>query len=357
MDLNHLINIVASEVSNIAVICRSAYGDLVLADSLVQYLLHQYPMAKITLIVDEKNYQLLPYLIHHHHSIVLLAKGSKFRLLIRALKYRKKFDLAVIAKASPSRTMNLFFYLLGAKYNFAYVDDNWHAKSINCGALYSRNALSAYHQAVKFLRLIDNSFTYVPKTLYPKIRSLPIVKLVVGDVDIGDRIDDRVSDQRTILSRVNQIAAHPGPLLLISTSSNRDYAYLGADLYSLILNGVYPAISFKVIISCLPQDIALAEEITKKLVVPHVICATASFNNLMFLLNLVAACFIGEGGIMHIAAALDKPQLALFGRAHDYVSCWRPLSDKARYLCDSIDVKRIPCEKICAELIAILRSI
>lgn len=92
----------------------------------------------------------------------------------------------------------------------------------------------------------------------------------------------------------------------------------------------------------------LATEIAEKLTVPHVVFPTPNFDQLMCLLGAVDACFIGEGGIMHLAAALNKPQLVLFGKTSQI--CWEPLSNKGIYLRDESDVKNIKPENVIIKL-------
>ncbi|HUD00889.1 MAG TPA: glycosyltransferase family 9 protein, partial [Rhabdochlamydiaceae bacterium] len=52
----------------------------------------------------------------------------------------------------------------------------------------------------------------------------------------------------------------------------------------------------------------------------------------------------GDGGIMHLAAALDKPQVVLFGGTKIWE--WAPLSEKAVCLSDPHNVNFIPEEII-----------
>ena len=55
-------------------------------------------------------------------------------------------------------------------------------------------------------------------------------------------------------------------------------------------------------------------------------------------------CFFGEGGGMHIAAALGVHQVALFG--HTSKITWSPLSKIATVLDDKSNVNNIPSGKI-----------
>ena len=55
-------------------------------------------------------------------------------------------------------------------------------------------------------------------------------------------------------------------------------------------------------------------------------------------------CFFGDGGSMHIAAALGVQQVVLFG--HTSTTTWSPLSNMATVLEDKLNVNNIPTSKI-----------
>ena len=59
-------------------------------------------------------------------------------------------------------------------------------------------------------------------------------------------------------------------------------------------------------------------------------------------------CFLGEGGGMHMAAALGIPQVVLFGNTSP--TTWSPLSSYASILFDKKNVNNIPKKEILATL-------
>jgi ADP-heptose:LPS heptosyltransferase len=63
---------------------------------------------------------------------------------------------------------------------------------------------------------------------------------------------------------------------------------------------------------------------------------------------MVDALFIGDGGLMHLAAALNKNQLVLFAKTP--VEEWGPISNKAKLLMDNNDINNIPKDVINKEL-------
>ena len=72
-------------------------------------------------------------------------------------------------------------------------------------------------------------------------------------------------------------------------------------------------------------------------------------------------CFLGEGGSMHMAAALEIPQVVLFGTTSTIT--WSPLSEKATVLDDQSmekihrNVNNIPINQILEALKEKLKNI
>ena len=72
-------------------------------------------------------------------------------------------------------------------------------------------------------------------------------------------------------------------------------------------------------------------------------------------------CFLGEGGSMHMAAALGIPQVVLFGTTS--TTTWSPLSEKATVLDDQSmekihrNVNNIPTNQILEALKEKLQNI
>jgi ADP-heptose:LPS heptosyltransferase len=62
------------------------------------------------------------------------------------------------------------------------------------------------------------------------------------------------------------------------------------------------------------------------------------------LIKSVDICFLGEGGSMHMAAALGVPQVVLFGETSKVT--WSPLSLKATVIKDKSNVNNIPEEVV-----------
>lgn len=113
----------------------------------------------------------------------------------------------------------------------------------------------------------------------------------------------------------------------------------------------YPAVSWVELINLLPQysftllggsaDILAGREIAAN-TKGNCIDATGkhSISELVNELETYSLVISGDTGPMHIAAALSKPQIAIFGGTHPRLG-FRPLNEKARILCADLHCQ--PC--------------
>ena len=303
-----------SLVNNIAIIRRNGLGDTLCTIPLVLYCKKKWPEANVTLFLEEKSLCLAPFL-EGPDRIVSIPKGkNKYTsLLSAALKERKtKFDLAFSAKTSPMQMMNLFLFALGARFRYAYTTKSWDSFLVNQRVNYE--PMGQLHQAVQVLRLIDPNIDTIASDLYPKLKG------------VGQR-------------KLNHL-----PTLFYSVSNNRAGCTLSLPKAASLLNRLQKSHSFCTIINSLPQDRERGETLSSLLVGPSQVLPTESFTEFLEILNSCDAVFVGEGGVSHLAAALKKPIVALFGGT--ILSRWRPLTDKA--ICFSIQghVDDLPEEEV-----------
>lgn len=297
----------------IGIVRRNGLGDLLCVMPLVSLCRERFPGCEITLFVDERGAPLLPYLEGVDHSVVVPSSMNKYAALIKTAwaKRNKKFDILISAKPSPMKLLNLFLYSLRGKQRIAYVDQSWHSKLINQPRIYDPK--EEKHQMVKSLRLLDPSFESVPPAFLPKLKVQPSFKF----------------SQRTVL---------------ISVTNNRLGSTLDHDKMERILNHAFQKRPFMTVINCEPADFDRAKLLAQGLEMETEIIPTPSFGTFVSLIASIDACFIGDGGIMHLAAALNKPQVVLFGGTKIWE--WAPLSEKAVCLGDPHNVNFIPEETI-----------
>jgi ADP-heptose:LPS heptosyltransferase len=303
-----------SEVERIGIVRRNGLGDLLCGMPLIRLCKERCPKAEIVLFVDERGAELVPYLEGSDKIVVIPESQNKYLSMGKAVweERHERFDLVISTKTTPMKLMNFFLYALRAKYRVATVDHQWHRRLINCPVPFNPDIHK--HQAVKCLNLLDPALESVPKGWYPAFHAPKI------DLDL------------------------PHPILFVSVTNNRIGSTLDLEKYERVLKGS----PWSVVINCEPKDREKAELLSRTLFRPSRVMATEKLKDFLSLLASVDAAFIGDGGIMHLAAALDKPQLVLFGGTKVWE--WAPLSDKAICLADPDNVNFIPEEKIRDEL-------
>lgn len=289
----------------IAVLRRNGYGDLVCIAPLIACLEERYRDAEITLFVDERNLALTPYLFPRHKAIAF-GKGNKYWQIAKTALKQQPFDLVISAKPTPMKLNNVFLGLLKASQKMAVIKGKgWHEGFITTKRPYKNEG----HQALRCLQVFDPDIANIPSSWYPKCQVRPFPLNL------------------------------PRPILFFSLMNNRASSQLSLERFAAIANKIYRQRPFSVILSAPPQT-----TFAHRLEMPAEIISTPSFDSFFSLLAGVDTVLTGDGGPCHLAAALDKPQVALF--AHTPLDQWRPLSDKAICLYDQTNVNNIDPELI-----------
>ena len=160
------------------------------------------------------------------------------------------------------------------------------------------------------LQLLDKKIIEIPKALYPKLTT-------------------------KIKKKINL-----KPRLLISVSNNRVSSLLSNKKISAIINQLGDNFDFDITISCLEIDYERALNLQKQIIQQSIVNLSPTLPLFIYLLRESDICFFGDGGSMHIAAALGIHQVVLFGETSE--TTWAPISEKAIVLRDDLDVNNIP---------------
>ena len=300
------------------IFARSSYGDLLLADPLIKYIKQLNTDNKITLFVEDKNVQLIEFMENIDYFYQMPSKGNKYLIFtLFGLKYRKnKYDISIAAKTGVGSGNGFFPYMLGAKKQISYISKTktWTDKLVNCPITFSEKIYHSQHYALGVLQLLDSKLTKIPDYLYPKLKI---------QVNVRNNLK---------------------PKLLISVSNNNDWCLLNNKTIASIINTISREFKFDIYISALKSDYDKALELKKKIIPQSTIKLTPLLKDYLELINSMDICFFGEGGGMHMAAALGVQQVAVFGNTS--TTTWLPLSNLATVLEDKSNVNNIPTSKI-----------
>lgn len=291
----------------IAVLRRGGVGDVICAAPLTYALLERYPNAEITLFLEERGYEIAPYLIPLNAAsrvrFCLISKGNKyFQVLKKALFHRGQFDLAISAKTTQMKLNDFFLRALNAPVSMAVSD----SKKIS----HPRFPQKSGHQALRCLKIFDPSFQEIPQQFLPKIE---------------------LKEEKFFIDL-------PKPILLFSLSNRRAASQLHWHVFAKIAR----ELPFSVLINSVVPHPA-AEALQRSLEVPSQILATPKMADFLRAVQGVDVVLTGDGGLCHIAAALSKPMVALY--ACTPLELWRPLGT-AECLFDYNDVNQIDVERI-----------
>jgi ADP-heptose:LPS heptosyltransferase len=305
-----------------AIFVRSSYGDLLMIDPLIKFIKRSNPENKITLFVDDKNSQLVDFMEHIDAFHSIPSKGNKYIYFItNGLKYRKnKYDVSIAAKTGTGSANGFFPFILGAKERISYVSNpkKWTDWLINSPIPYNEKIYHKQHYALGVLNLLEMSFKQVPRYLYPKLN---------------------FNHSTTKAKNIN---------LLVSVSNNRQSCLLNINSLADIINSLGDEIQFKTYISAIKNDFDIAKKLQNKINKSSSIKITPLLKDFIKLIDSMDICFLGEGGGMHMAAALGIPQVVLFGNTSP--TTWSPLSSYASILFDKKNVNNIPKKEILATL-------
>lgn len=312
-------------MKKIAIVRRNGLGDLMCTFPLILYLREREPTAEITLFVDVRNQHLLPYLPPVDRIVVFPKNGNKYlRFFQMARRYRHEFDLAISAKTSPMKLMNLFLYWLKARERIAYVHVSWDRLLINRPITFNPSLARQEHQALKALRLVAPHLDAVPESLYPKIH-------------LPKGLEEKYSD--------NEL---PQQVILISATTSNPASRLSPDRYGEILNTLYAQIRFTVLIVGQTEDALRVQSLVEKIRTPVKVCFPRNFEEFLVVLNRADLYFVGDGGVAHIGAGLGKRQVVLYGGVDP--TNWRPLGRNIKTLFHPEHVEQISTEEILKNL-------
>lgn len=298
---------------DLAIIRRNGLGDLLCTVPLIKLCKEKFKSCHLTLLVDERAAPLVPYLKEVDETVVIPSHVNKYLGVIQtAWKLRHlHFEQVISARPTPMKLLNIFSFLIRARERIAYVDGGWHSRLINRPRLYFAD--EQRHQMVRALRLIDPGLEEVPVHLRPQLHVKPRFQF----------------EKKTIL---------------VSVTNTRVGSQLDNDKTQRILNQMAKNHDFQTVVNCEPKDKLKAQALVAGLAMPSQVVSTADFDEFLGLIASVDGLLIGDGGIMHLAAAMNLPQVVLFGGTQIWE--WAPLSEVAICLRDPHNVNFISEDEI-----------
>jgi ADP-heptose:LPS heptosyltransferase len=313
----------------IVVIRRNGLGDLLMSVPMMYRLRQFCPNASIHLLLGSRNVGLVPFFQNPpwDSESELLGKNKYLSIVREGIQWRYRgLDLIISAKPTPMKLINIFMGISGAKWKRAVVDGAWHSRFVNW-PMNEKDLPDGQHQAFSLIRLVDAKAVEFNVSEYPVLFAPPTeftaqcshaflkAKFLKGDA-------------------IN---------VYLSISNNRETSQPSNQQMIKMLKSCHN-VRLNVIIVAMKADMECAKKLYHSLSrecpdLPVLYLCTKNIHECLELISLCDLIFTGDGGTMHLAAALNKYQLVLFGQTS--VKQWHPLSSRAVCLPDCLDVKNL----------------
>ena len=319
---------------NIAILNFTHIGTLICNLPLIKRIRERYPQAKITLFTCRRNGVINDIISQQYgvRTICLNHDLTGFKRYVSiiqlACKFYKKFDIGFCG-LEPRKTDHIALALL-CKESFAYCENNWHSKLITHQIPFTKMGYSYLHQSQFCANVAPPSTTISPD-------EWPVFHL---------QFNKKLLKHKFVLPE-NEI------LIYYSIENNRETSTLSECRLLKIIRALKNSITFNLIInSSKPIPPSLVKKLT--LITNTFPVQTKEFSEFLELLSVCDLCLLGDGGTSHIAAALNIPEVVLFGATS--TTNWQPLSNKSAILFDQFNVNNIPIDDIVNAILQKIKS-
>ena len=237
--------------------------------------------------------------------------SGKWRL-IRMLRERR-FDAAFILRRSLSRSLLLVLAGIPARIGFANAKSGW--------LLTHRvPAPDRSGAAPSISRPLHKAATY-----------LPLLEAVGSPAPVGP-YDYTVSDEERQAAREllnGRLALHGGPFVILHPGANWPHKRWPPERFAALGDRLAAIPHTQVVMTGGPEDVALAESITQQMRQPAAMLAGhTTLRQLGACLEQAQVVISNDTGVLHIAAALARPVVALYGPTSPAIT--GPLGDPRR---------------------------
>jgi len=341
----------ADRVRRILVIHHYDIGDVLCVTPALRALRRAFPRAHLAILVAEycravveRNPdvdEVLSYSRPKHRSgrMGRLVYGDLLRV-IRDIRARR-FDLAIAMRRPFSNTNSCLAYVTGAPWRLGYLSPTSHPFrfTLNLGRHPGDQVLHEVDGGLELLAAIGVSATGRELTLVP-------------DPDVQAAMRRRLGDMGLLRGR---------GVALVHISNRRETSRWPLSSFARAADALHQKLGLSIVLSWAPGDArnplfpgddGKAEEVAAQMRTRPLLLRTATLGELIATVSLSDFVVSTDGGLMHIAAALDIPQVVLFGKT--YQSQWVPISQKSVVLQRDLRADRISVDEVVAASTAVV---
>lgn len=304
------------------IVRRNGLGDFISATiPLCEYIRKVDSEAEIFVFLSKRNQDASKYFPGFRYFVI--PDGNKYLVAVNTgIRSRtENFDVGVATVPGSLNVDGVFLYAAGARERVGHSGEGWGS------CLFTKLKKFEYHDhvALQNIRLIDESLEKIPEFCYPMFN-----KDYIKEINVS--LDDKG--------------------LLVELSNNRMTSQLSLDNLAYILNEVYKVIPFELIVTLKKEDYVKGVLLKKRVNMKAQVVVTPTFDDFVALVNKVDYFLLGDGGASHIAGALGKAGVALYGGVS--VGRWGVLSKRVSHLYHDKDVNFINVKSIVDEILSVM---
>ena len=292
---SHLHNLFNDALS-IGVIRTDRIGDMILTLPLCSALKNEFPQKKIILIANSYTKPLLK----NCTSIDEVYFINEYNDGIDEIFKKIKIDIAFFPRPKFNECLSAFKYRIPVRIGTAY---RWYSFLFN-HKLYEHRKESKYHEAEYNVRMLSQ--------LFEKEINFQLIKLYI-DFDIKEKIKKIIFDK---FGNNNFIIIHPGGAGSAPKWSAENFAKLSEKLIHL-----------NIVITGTDNEIEVCNIVEKSCPNSLNLCGKLNLEEMNSLISISLLMICNSTGVLHIAAALDKPIVSFFPNTpHLSQKRWGPYS-------------------------------
>ncbi|OGB99755.1 MAG: hypothetical protein A3G35_13135, partial [candidate division NC10 bacterium RIFCSPLOWO2_12_FULL_66_18] len=355
---------VVEKVRRILVVRKDNIGDVLCTTPALRALRRAFPEAYLTMLVSEHCRPVLErnpdlddvftYTKTKHRSEWLgLPALWNLTRVIRALRTRR-FDLAIAMGRPSSRSSAWLAYATGAAWRLGYFTPALHPFTFFVNLRRDPGAMASHE--------VDGCLGLLASIGIPSAgRAL--------------RLDPDPEAQAAIRRRLREAglpppAPGPGPaggvpegsgLALVHISNRRETSRWPLASFAQAADALHERLGLAILLSwspgdsqnpLFPGDDGRAEEVARGMRARPILLRTPELRELIAAVSLCNFVLSTDGGLMHIAAALDIPQVVLFGKTGP--EHWAPVTEKGHVLRSGGRADRISVDEAVAASVEVM---
>ena len=321
------------KLKNRILVTRLRYlGDVIITTPVIKALSERYPDAEIYYLTESKYASILkknPYL----EGIIKLGKGLTGTLkTIREIR-RKGFVAALDLFYNP-RSTNILF-LSGVPIRLG---GNRRARKI----FYTHNfevppeTRSCVQHHLYGLKKFDCN---------PRMNELPRIYLNDEEKEIGKKI----------IEDVTAVSSGEKMVIAINPCGTFQSKRWTVKSFALLADMILESFNAEIVVIVGPGQEKIARQVTASSKYDLKILPLFPIRTLAAVLNFCDAVITNDGGILHLAVALGKPTIGVFGPTEPDI--WFPYEDKGPFTLVTDSLECAPCHKDYCEGLECLRNL